>query len=285
MKIYMIPVSHAFQPVSQTFRYPSHNDSYDVEQDFLIYMSHHPELLTTLPEEADWFYLPIFWTRWHMSHNYATTGLIELQDEVTRVLNDVKRTFTVCLYEDGPLVDIGATVLLTATRKPTTVNGIDIPTLCASHRAFPVEKQYRASFVGRLRTNMLRREMSDVLTHRSDVLIQDGDFGEHVFVETLSASYLALCPSGGSGSFRFYEAMQLGIAPLLIHELDVRPFKQRINWDSCSLHLTSVAGIEKAVDKFDDATLREMGQRASDVYHEHLAYGRWCPNALQELAA
>jgi hypothetical protein len=127
--------------------------------------------------------------------------------------------------------------------------------------------------------------MARALEHRSDVLIRDGDFGEQVFVETLLSSAVALCPRGYSGSFRFYEAMQLGVVPLLIHDWDTRPFKRLIDWESCSLYLPSTVGIEEILDKFDEDTLYEMGRRASEVYREHLEYQKWCSHALEELVA
>jgi hypothetical protein len=282
VKIRILPVAPEFQPPSQEFRYPGHNDHWDVEQDFLRYVQERPELLAGNDSEADWSYLPIFWTRWHMAHDYARTGRWQLQAEVARVLTDAKRSFTVCLYEDGPLVDIGTTVLLTATRK--RAQDIDIPTLCAQHQTVPVRKFYRANFVGRLHTNPVRQEMVSRLAGRADVLIANGDVGEDLFVRSMLSSYLALCPSGGSGSFRFYEAMQLSVAPLLIHDLDTRPFKRSIDWDSCSMYLSSAQGVEEAVDRYDVDTLQEMGRRAGEVYHEHLAYQKWCGHALQELA-
>ncbi len=281
MKVHILPVAGEFQPTQQFWRYPGHNDGYDVEQDFLAYLLGHPELLAPR-DEADWCYLPIFWTRWHMAHGYATSGLEELQREASWALAGVERAFTVCLYEDGPLVDLGEMVLLTATRK---AKGVDIPTLCAPHQSFPVDKRHRASFVGRLRTNAVRQEMAHVLAHRDDVLIQDGDFGEQVFVQMMLASSVALCPSGGSGSFRFYEAMQLGIVPLLIHEVDVRPFKNAIDWDSCSMHVRSADDVEEAIDRFDVWALQSMGRCAADVYRKHLDYGKWCQHALEEVAS
>ena len=283
MKIHVLPVAAKFQPTQQAFRYPGHNDAYDVEQDFLSYLKDHPDLIASVPEEADWSYLPILWTRWHMAHDYAKQGRAELQAEVDRVLNGVTRAFTVCLYEDGPLVNIGSTILLTATRKPTTVNGVDIPTICAMHPTFSIGKRYRASFVGRFHTNPVRQEMAAALAGRLDTFIRDGDFGQRTFVETILASDIALCPSGGSGSFRFYEAMQLGVVPLLIHEIDTRPFKRVIDWDSCSMHIQSAEGISEALDRFDAATLREMGRCAANVYRDCLAYQKWCGYALQEL--
>lgn len=282
MKIYLIPVAPHFQPQTQAWRYPGHNDDYDLEQDFLVYLARHPELLTESADEADWAYLPIFWTRWHMSHDYAARGLDELRAEVARALAGMPRAFTVAMYDDGPVVDVGETVIFTPTRK--SERGIDIPTLTASHKTMDgVQKRYRASFAGRLHTHPFRGAMANALADRQDVLIKDGDFGEQAFVETLLASYLALCPRGYSSSFRFYEAMQLGVAPLMISDWDIRPFKRLIDWDACSLYASSLDRVEEAVDRYDEATLLEMGQQAKSVYDEHLGYQRWCPHALTEL--
>jgi hypothetical protein len=126
--------------------------------------------------------------------------------------------------------------------------------------------------------------MAVALAHRDDVLIRDGDLGEQVFVNVICASHIALCPRGYGGSFRFYEAMQLGVVPLLLHDLDTRPFKRRIDWDRCSLYAPTVDALVALLDQHDTTALAAMSERAATVYSEHLDYQRWCPHALEELA-
>src|SRR4051812_15424405 len=83
MKIYIIPVPALLQPNKQVHMYPVHNKDYGVEQDFHYWLKKQ-DLLTTNPSEADWHYLPVYWTRWHINHHFAANGegLAELQGVV-----------------------------------------------------------------------------------------------------------------------------------------------------------------------------------------------------------
>lgn len=284
MKIYILPVASHVQPPRQPFRYPPHNEDYGVEQDFLQYLLSHPEWLTSSPDQADWHYLPIFWTRWHLNHDFARTGLGELKQELERVIIDERKTFTICQYDDGPVVETGSITLFLASRK--TPQGIDIPLLCSPHRVPAVKpaKKYRASFVGNAATHPIRREMMQHLSHRQDVFLHDGHLGTSFFVETLLASYMALCPRGyGGSSFRFYEAMQLGVVPYLLGEWDTRPFRKFIPWDAVSFYSPSVSALNEQFFSLSPAQLLTMGERAAAFWQNHLAYQKWCPFVLREL--
>lgn len=284
MKIFILAPNKAVQPRRQGFCYPLHNNDYGVEQDFLEYLSLNKSLLTSSSEEADWHYLPVFWTRWHLNHNYGKDGIEELQSYVDgAILNDA-RTFTVCQYDDGPSVNLGQTVQFLASRK--TEYGVDIPLLCNCHRKpfFKPKKQYRASFVGRLGTHSVRNEMAVALRGRSDVVIRDGDIGTSAFVKTVLQSYLALSPRGyGGSSFRLFEAMQLGVAPVLIGDIDTRPFKRFLPWQDVSIFVNDINTLSAALNEKNDNKLIEMGVRASELYLHHLTYQKWCPYVLQEL--
>jgi hypothetical protein len=283
-RIYILRVSPVFQPPAAPFIYPAHNRHYGVEQDFLFYLNSHPELLTDDPLWEDWHYLPIFWTNWHLQHDYGRTGRDELQAEVSRCMIDPSRTFTICQYDDGPIADLHNAAVFYSSRKVCT--GLDAPLLCASHRIppAPADKRYLASFVGRIATHPVRCRMLDTVKSRSNVYVHDGDLGTKAFVEAVRSSYLALCPRGyGGSSFRFYEAMQLGVAPCLIGDIDTRPFKQRIPWQECSLYARDAEELASLLDECDPERLRQMGARAKEVYDTHLAYQRWCVHVLQDL--
>jgi hypothetical protein len=284
MKIFVLPVHKAAQPRSQGFSYPRHNNDYGVEQDFLKYLSVNKALVAKSPEEADWYYLPVFWTRWHLNHNYGKDGIEELQSYVDNAILDDACTFTVCQYDDGPLVNVGKTAQFQASRK--TERGVDIPLLCNRHRKpfIKPKKQYRASFVGRLGTHPLRNEMASVLRARSDIFIRDGDMGTQTFVKTVLQSYLALSPRGyGGSSFRLFEAMQLGVAPVLIGDIDTRPFKRFLPWNDASIFVNDIETLNAALDEKSDIELIEMGRRASELYRNHLTFQKWCPYVLKEL--
>lgn len=284
MKIYILGIDKAVQPRHQGFAYPRHNRDYGVEQDFLEFLMTNSSLLTSSREDSDWHYLPVYWTRWHLNHNYGKEGVEELQRYVDNVVKDDARTFTVCQYDDGPLVNIGQTVQFLASRK--TECGIDIPLLCNHHKMpfFKPKKKYRAAFVGRLSTHLLREEMAVALKDRTDVVIHNGDIGTRDFVKMVLQSSLALAPRGyGGSSFRLFEAMQLGVAPVLIGDLDTRPFERFLPWQDVSIFVNNIDELNVALDEKTEDELMEMGMRAAELYWNHLTYQKWCPYVLKEL--
>jgi len=284
MKIFILPINKRYIPENQLFKYPQHNMDYGVEQDFFNFLLKHPEFTVKTPDEADWHYLPVYWTRWHLNHEYGKTGLAELQQAVSESLLDEKKTFTICQYDDGPIVELGSTKIFLASRK--TANGIDIPLLCSPHRIplFKPSKKYLASFIGRSSTYSLRNEMLNEVKKRNDVFIFDGDKGTVFFVRKTLQSKIALCPRGyGGSSFRFFEAMQLGAVPFLIGDIDTRPFKNYIDWEAISFYLPTVEGINTLLDSIDSKKLGQMGQQASKIWAKELTFQQWCKYVIMEL--
>lgn len=284
MKIYLLPVAERLMPPAQPFCYPAHNKDYGIEQDFLKFLKDNPSLLASNPDSADWHYLPVFWTRWHLNHDYARSGLEDLQREVDRVILRDEKTVTVCQYDDGPIVNLGNAVQFLASRRGNS--GFDIPLLSALHRLpfFAPGKTCRASFVGRLSTHPIRQLMADALRHRDDVVLIDGDRGPRFFVRQCLSSDLVLAPRGyGGSSFRFFEAMQFGVPPILLGDFDTRPFKGLIDWDSCSFYLSDTANLPGLLDQVTCQSLAQMGQQCSRIYREKLAFSKWGELVIREM--
>lgn len=284
MKIYILDINKFVQPERQRFVYPSHNKDFGVEQDFLEFLNKNRALLTTNPNEADWHYLPVFWTRWHLNHDYGKFGINDLQQIVNSAIINDERTFTICQYDDGPIVDIGKTVQFLASRK--SERGKDIPLLCNQHlkNFFVSSKRYLASFSGRLSTHPIRSEMANVLRGRSDICILDGDFGSSVFTQMILKSHLALAPRGyGGSSFRFFEAMQLGVVPILIGDIDTRPFKRFLPWDDFSGYIDDASTLNIFLGKKSLDDLKTMGKLAENIYNCCLTYQKWCRFVIKEL--
>ena len=283
MKIFLLPVKSKLQPSSQAFEYPSNNPDYGVEQDFLKYVSNN-FLLVNSPERADWHYLPVFWTRWHLNHDYGKSGLKELRLEVNKAMINPKKTFTICQYDDGPLVNIKSATVFLSSRK--TGSGIDIPLLRNKLKTPLIKprKKYMASFVGRLDTHPIRKKMANALSSSDNVLISDGDSGQKFFVDKTLQSYIALCPRGyGGSSFRFFEAMQLGVVPVLIGDKDTRPFKKFIDWDGISFFLEKTDQLPALLEGLDKKPLIRMGKLARTTYIHSLSYGKWGNYVIKEL--
>ena len=109
MKIFILDTPAILQPEKQVHMYPVHNKDYGVEQDFHTWLKKQKNILTNDAAEADWHYLPVYWTRWHINHHFAANGegLAELQAEVDKIMIDGGKTFTITQYDGGTLVDTG----------------------------------------------------------------------------------------------------------------------------------------------------------------------------------
>ena len=284
MKIYILKTPEVLRPKSQKFNYPKHNSDYGVEQDFYDFLQANQENLTNSPIEADWHYLPVYWTRWHLNHDYGNLGLQELQGYVDQVILEDSKTFTICQYDDGPIIDLGKTVQFLSSRK--TLNGIDIPLLCKNHARpwFTQKKRYLASFVGRIKTHPIRLQMYKELKDSEAIFIQDGNMPTRKFVRLLLQSYLALAPRGyGGSSFRLFEAMQLGVAPILLGDLDTRPFKQFLPWDEVSKYVKNIPELMDFLNKRSKSELLIMGEKSEILFANNLTYQKWCPYVFKEL--
>lgn len=285
MKIHILPVAKEFQPDRQNFRMPTHGRDWNVERDFYKWLLNRPQLITAKPEEADWEYLPFFWNLLYINWQWGEGGRDKIQNEVLRLVSRNRPTFTICEYDVRqmqPFYDLCNMVVFTASRRGDS-DDIDIPLLCSPHDLPPnmPEKRYLASFAGNLKTDGIRIEMQEMLDGNGDVKILDGNKGPEFFVNLMLSSHIALAPRGHGGqSFRFYEAMDLGVVPYHIGTPDTRPFKKFIDWNSCSLYAPTVSDIHLPKDEIE---LKSMGWRARNVYHEKLRYGQWCRYVLAEL--
>lgn len=270
MKI--LEVNGKFRPARTNLRAPAHNADYGVEQDF------HAWALENRGEAEGWNYFPMYWNRCYVNWNWGQSGLGDIQQEIHRLVEG--QTFTVSEYDvrDMQRFDLRGMVVMTASRRDVS-DDIDIPLLCSEHTYRQTQKTLRASFVGNLDTCGIRREMEEALAGQAGVVIEGGDKGTAYFVDLMLKSQIALAPRGHGGqSFRFYEAMQLGTVPYLIGEPDTRPFQDIIDWDECSLYAPRAKDIDLDVP---DVLLVAMGEKARQVYREHLAYGCWCGNAVR----
>jgi hypothetical protein len=294
MKIFILNTPELLQPTKQTITYPTHNRHYDAEQDFLIWLKKQKNVITEDLSEADWHYLPVYWTRWHINHNFEAEGegLPQLQEEVDKIIIDDKKTFTIALFDGGTLINVGKAIEFIGAR---TVNpGIDIPLICSPHRKPPIQvkKKYTASFNGSLTTHPVRLEMVEKLQDVPDVII-GGSLPTRFYKRWLwaknynlniMASYISLCPRGTScNSYRFFEAMQLGTAPCLIGDFDVRPFKKFIPWDDMSYYVSNADKLYDLLKNLDKGEALKKGKTALKYWKNELNYQKWCKYVLMEL--
>jgi hypothetical protein len=285
MKIYKLPVDRTLRP-STGFRAPAHNQDYGVEQDFENWLLS-SEYLTDSPGEADFQYLPIYWNRYYCNHWGSQQSVEVLQTEILRLVSTNIPTFTICEYDVvsmQPSLDLCNMTIFTASRHSD--NGcIDIPLLCSAHTELPYkeDRKYLASFMGKFETHGLREEMRQSLGGREDIYLSES-VDTQAYVELMADSYIVLAPRGyGGQSFRFYEAMQFGCVPMLIGDVDTRPFKRWIDWKKSSFFtsLMPILTLNTLADNYE--TMKIMGQNAKQLWQNELHYGKWCKYVIKEL--
>ena len=199
-----------------------------------------------------------------------------MQEICNKTILDDSKTFTICQYDDGPLADLGKSIQFLSSRKNEI--GYDIP-LLSSHLSIPwftPKKKYLASFVGRLDTHPVRNQMKSILENNPDILIKNKSSGTRSYIRSILSSYISLSPRGyGGSSFRAFESMQLGVVPLLLGDIDTRPFKNYINWDDFSMYTNNPLELPSILKSVDKNTLVEMGRRANLAFESKLSYKKW----------
>jgi hypothetical protein len=289
MKIYILPVVKTLQPSSMKVTYPPHNDDYSVEQDFLLYLQQNPELVTSNAAQADFHYLPVFWTRWLMNNRYTNQFnklLPEYIHNVQQAIIDDSKTFsTAQMPRTSLLVEVGKIIFFSTSR--TSNNVIDLPLICKPHR-LPTQMpdcKYRVSFVGKLSTHPIREAMVECFKDFPDSYISNEELKTDLYVQKILESLVVLSPRGKSASsFRFYETMQLGRVPLLIGNYDTRPFQKYLQWEQCSFYTTSPREAVDLVENCSPKELETMGQRSAEMWQKSLTFGKWCQYVMKELS-
>jgi hypothetical protein len=287
MKIYILPLADCLLPETQEFIWPPDSNDFGVEQDFRLWLEA-SDLVTDDPDEADWHAMLLYWNRWFWTHEEDRSGKGEFNDSIQAAILDREKTFTVAEY--GPLleqpdVNLEGVTIFTASRRGDT-RGIDIPLLLHPHAHRPIKsrRQWLASFAGNYETDGTRMDTYDALKDHPGVHFSPDFLGIHQFVELLQDSYVSLAPRGrGIASYRFYEAMQVGTVPLLISDIDGRPFKQWIDWDSCSYYRKDAEGLSDWLGSIPLQEMVEKGMLAQQVYYEQLRYGQWCKYVIKTL--
>lgn len=280
MKIYILPVDE--QPRPKIRPWPAHSVGFTMEIDFLNFLKQ-SDLLAKSPQ-ADWHYLPINWTYWLLNNNYGRNNREEMQAYINKVVLDDTKTFTITEAGLTPAsFEVGKMKIFSANQ--STRGELPIPLLSRPHSVpeHSPDVRHLSNFVGSIKPWPMRREMLEALKDRDDVFMAERKTGEEFFVNTILSSYSTLCPRGSAdSSYRFYESMQLSTVPIMINEVDFRPFPQYIDWDDCSYFVDSPSKLPALLDSFDKDELGDKGNIAGMVWHELANHG-WCRMLLKYL--
>lgn len=143
------------------------------------------------------------------------------------------------------------------------------------------KKKYLFSFIGR-DCNLIRRQIFEMAFHRKDILIEDSGNTFNVYDKDVNAgnrqkyyydimlqSKFALCPAGWSAnSYRLFEAMSLGIVPVIISDDWILP--KGPQWKDFSLIIR-----KKDIQNLEDIILEKesefaaMGSKARKAFEKY----------------
>ncbi|PTY06376.1 hypothetical protein DB347_13190 [Opitutaceae bacterium EW11] len=155
-----------------------------------------------------------------------------------------------------------------------------IESYAAGRACMPTDKQYLFSFLGRACTP-LRRELLSMKFRRPDVRVVDTSSfnafthtvagkteAQKRYADTLCASKYAVCPRGnGAASIRLFEAMSVGVAPVILSDAWILP--RGPNWRSFALFIRErdAASLEQVIEAHESEWM-ERGARARAAYRQ-----------------
>lgn len=198
------------------------------------------------------------------------------------------------LYPVGPLYLRCDAVKALAELVPGT-KGWPWPVEDAYAPGVPFE--YDVTFVGWVSTPLTRTVLDSLKGTQLKSYVRGHDFffGYHyhdpafgqwrvIFKETLLRSRLSLVPRSAPAGvirYRFYEAMSAGRVPVHLCDGRVLPWKHKIDYNQCSIHIPE-SNADKVgpvvadwLSKHSDEQIREMGAYGRAMWLRYLDRDKW----------
>ena len=154
----------------------------------------------------------------------------------------------------------------------------------SGHNSSQEEKQYLASFIGR-GSHQIRHKLFNQKFNRKDIHVQDSShfsaWSKHSdkdkrvdyeqYLNILTKSKFAICPRGsGSSSIRLFEAMSLGVCPVIISDEWKPPAGP--DWSEFSLFIKEreIDNLERVLAAFENKYY-EMGKKAAAAFRTYFS--------------
>lgn len=172
-------------------------------------------------------YLPIFWTAYWCNNGYGTKE--KSRNNLQRFIDSLprdKKYFTICQYDDGPMVDFKDLDIVVFGMSGGRID-YPIPLLCQPHGyKFDCKRDIFASFVGG-NTHPIRKQLVDQFAGKKDCYVSFKKVQLKEYCNIMARSVFALCPRGyGKSSFRIAEAIQYGAIPVYVSDEFVCPYNR-----------------------------------------------------------
>lgn len=181
----------------------------------------------TQPEEITGrTYLPIFWTGYWTNNGYGVKE--KSRNNLQRFIDSLprdKKYFTICQYDDGPMVDFKDLDIVVFGMSGGRID-YPIPLLCQPHGyKFDCKRDIFASFIGG-DTHPIRKKLVEQFAGKKDCMVMIKRLPMKEYCNILARSIFAICPRGyGKSSFRIMEAIHYGAIPVYVSDEFVIPYK------------------------------------------------------------
>lgn len=226
------------------------------------------------PEEnhSDRFYVPIFWTSYHVNHGYGRDrrAIKELQQFVNS-FNHGNQFFSIIQYDSGPLINLPNNWKLFAMSGPRI--DYPIPLICKPHQyTFNEPRDIFCNFIGRI-THGYRRQMLHALKGRAEYAVNTNVLPIEEYCKILSKSVFTLCPRGfGQSSFRIAEALQYGSIPVYVSDEFVIPHNQDFNEYGVLIHANDISRIPEILSQISSEEIKRKQEIIPKIYNERFSY-------------
>jgi hypothetical protein len=267
---------------STTIVYPPFKNGKYMEEYFYDYIIENKDTL-----HFDRVYIPIFWTNLQTHKNFSNDKAkyeTLLLSAMSKMPPNTKY-FTIVQHDDGPLLKMIGDVLVFGA----CTGNIPLPliyedktnkltTKQLENAELNLEKKYLASFIGS-RTHTLRTEIYNILKDKSDIFMGVNNIwtnnisqnASDVFIEKTSESKFCLAPRGyGRSSFRFFEAIQLGVIPVYFwNDIEWLPYKNIIDYSkfTVSIHEKDIRNTYNILRDISDEKYISMIKELERVRH------------------
>jgi hypothetical protein len=222
--------------------------------------------------ELDRIYLPIQWTSFYFSKNYATQNMDDIQCFLDQLPRD-KKYFTIVQWDDGIVNRLdGLDILIFSSGG---VGHYPIPLINCPYQREERERNIFASFVGVVRgRHKIREKLLETLGQNPDYCISEPrEFND--FKEIMERSIFSLCPRGyGKTSFRINEALNLGSIPVYIYDEPWIPFPDEINFNEYGVLIgeKDVTNIDHILKKYTTEDIGNLQKKGQKAYTEYFLY-------------
>lgn len=278
MKIFIIDIDNKFRPEHHEtyFGLRETLGPYSIEEQFYNWIIN-SNLITSNKEEADFYYLPIFWYKYRNSINYKELDNLIKDIDISKII--IINTLELEQIRWNKLKQM--IVFSGGFIHNKWKNVINIPLLHYNLlENNNLDKKYKMSFIGKWTSSYVRYKSLLHLNKNKHIYLS----GYHKeWDRILSQSYISYCPSGYyPNTIRFWESLQLGVVPLVYSEYDFRPFKEFIKWNEFSFYTNDIEKIKEYL-KIDNSILLDMGKKGKEFFFKKIWDSQWSNYVIKHL--